>query len=205
MIAKPNPTLYVSNIDWKIKKPLLRRALHSLFTRHGKLLEIITLRSERLRGQAWVIMETVQGATASLQAENGTSFFGRDIKIAYANETSDRIAKRDGTYVPKAKRIKAEQPKKEEVARTPPAEELPKSTAPPSHILLAQDLPEDVTKAMLEMLFQQYTGYKEVRIPRPGLGFVEFETEPHATLAMKGLHGFQLTAKNVLKLDYGKA
>ncbi len=34
---EPKSTLYVSNIDWKIKKPLLRRALHTLFSRHGKV------------------------------------------------------------------------------------------------------------------------------------------------------------------------
>jgi len=34
---EPNPTLYVANIDWKIKKPILRRALHTLFNRHGKV------------------------------------------------------------------------------------------------------------------------------------------------------------------------
>ena len=37
VISQPNNTLYVSNIDWKIKKPLLRRALYSLMTRHGKV------------------------------------------------------------------------------------------------------------------------------------------------------------------------
>ena len=36
-ISTPNNTLYVSNIDWKIKKPLLKRALYMLFTRHGKV------------------------------------------------------------------------------------------------------------------------------------------------------------------------
>lgn len=36
-IAQPNATLYVSNIDWSVKKPLLRRALYSLFSRHGKV------------------------------------------------------------------------------------------------------------------------------------------------------------------------
>ena len=37
MVHQPNNTLYVANMDWKIKKPLLRRALYSLFTRHGKV------------------------------------------------------------------------------------------------------------------------------------------------------------------------
>jgi hypothetical protein len=47
VISTPNNTLYVSNIDWKIKKPLLRRALYALFTRHGK----VRFRSFSLRVQ----------------------------------------------------------------------------------------------------------------------------------------------------------
>ena len=37
IMNEPNATLYVSNIDWKIKKPILKRALHTLFSRHGKV------------------------------------------------------------------------------------------------------------------------------------------------------------------------
>jgi hypothetical protein len=37
VLSAPNNTLYVSNIDWKTKKALLRRALYALFTRHGKV------------------------------------------------------------------------------------------------------------------------------------------------------------------------
>jgi hypothetical protein len=36
-VAQPNATLYVSNIDWKVKKSLLRRALYALFSNHGKV------------------------------------------------------------------------------------------------------------------------------------------------------------------------
>ena len=35
--------------------------------------------------------------------------FGKDLMIQYAKEKSDRIAKREGTYVPKAKRQKTQQ------------------------------------------------------------------------------------------------
>jgi U2 small nuclear ribonucleoprotein B'' len=58
---------------------------------------------------------------------------------------------------------------------------------------------------MLAMLFRQYTGFKEVRIRREGLAFVEFDDEPHATLALERLHGFKLTATHTLKLTYGKS
>jgi U2 small nuclear ribonucleoprotein B'' len=227
-IAQPNATLYVKNIDWKIKKLLLRRALYSLFTRHGKVLEIVTLRRDGLRGQAWIIYEDVQAATAALKAEQGFTFFGKDLVIEYAREKSDRIAKQDGTYVPKAKRQK--------VAETTPAAEEEEAegeavqdngedeksnqmvegdneqpvapsapSAPPSKYLLAEDLPSECNEMMMSMLFRQYAGYKEVRMPRPSLAFVEFDNEAQATLALQGLNGFNLTPKDTLKLTYGKA
>ena len=58
---------------------------------------------------------------------------------------------------------------------------------------------------MSAILIRQYPGYKEVRIPRAGLAFVEFEDEPHATVALKALNGFKLTANDKLNLKYGKA
>ena len=183
-----------------------------------QVLEIITLRRDGLRGQAWVIYEEVQAATAALQAENGFTFFGKDLQLAYAHETSDRIAKRNGTYVPKAKRKKVERTIAVDpldgttlTTATEPTDDmddppgLPKDTAEPSHILFAQDLPSECNEMMLAMLFRQYAGFQEVRIPRQGLGFIEFDDEPHATLALERLNGFKLTTKDTLKLTYGKS
>jgi RNA recognition motif-containing protein len=236
-MLQPSATLYVKNIDWKIKKPLLKRALYSLLTRHGKVLEIVILRRDGLRGQAWVIMDTVQAATAAIQAENGFTFFGKDLVMEYSREPSDRIAKRDGTFVPKAKRLKkSKQETEEEAAATAAADnttgdatggeeeepaapaadsleatdEMTQSVPPvdlgvPSKYLLAQNLPSECNEMVLAMLFRQYAGYKEVRIPRPGLAFVEFEQEPHATIALQALNGFQLSQKDNLQLTYGKS
>ena len=223
---QPNATLYIKNIDWKIKKGLLKRALYTIFSRHGKVVEIIALRKQGLRGQAFVIMDNVQAATAALQAEQGFSFFGKDMVIEYAKAKSDRIAKRDGDYVPKAKRQKLQAEQQQEAEHAEEAAEAEKpddeegkeetgapaadattapDAAPPSKILLAQNLPAECNEMMLGMLFQQYAGYKEVRVPRPGLAFVEFEDEPHATIAMKALNQFKLTPKDNLDLTYGKA
>ena len=184
-------------------------------------MEIITLRRDGLRGQAWVIFDDVQSATAALQAEQGFTFFGKDLQLAYANETSDRIAKRNGTYVPKAKRKKSTQPSTESAAANdsaanddmvePETQQQQQQFPPngqqvqPSHILFATDLPAECNEMMLAMLFRQYAGFKEVRIPRQGLGFIEFEDEPHATLALERLNGFKLTTTDTLKLTYGKS
>jgi U2 small nuclear ribonucleoprotein B'' len=221
MVQEPKATLYVKNIDWKIKKGLLRRALYALFSRHGKVIEIIALRKDGLRGQAFVVMDSVQAATAALQAEQGFTFFGKDLVIDYAKETSDRIARREGTYVPKAKRQKksadaggtendkdpsdgAPSQSTQDEQPAPPHEEESESSAPPSRYLLADGLPPECNNLMLEMLFRQYAGFKEVRMPRQGLFFIEFEDEPHATVAKQGLDGFLITATQKLKLEYGK-
>lgn len=186
-------------------------------------MEIITLRSEGLRGQAWVLFDDVQSATSALQTEQGFTFFGKDLKIQYAKEKSDRHAKRDGTYIPKSKRnnnnkntgsadadnnINADDAPEESAvvqSAVPQYDPVADTTSPPSHILLASNLPTECNEMMLAMLFQQYAGYKEVRMPRPGLAFIEFEDEPHATLAMRGLQGFQLTKQEKLLLSYGKS
>ena len=117
----PNPTLYISNIDWSIKKALLKRSLLALFSRHGKVMEVICLRGNAgggrpLRGQAWVIFESLSAATAALEAERGFIFFGRPLMVNYAKEVSDRIAKRDGTYGAKTKEKRAAKRKLEDAA-----------------------------------------------------------------------------------------
>mmetsp|Transcript_21025 Transcript_21025/g.37980 ORF Transcript_21025/g.37980 Transcript_21025/m.37980 type:complete len:275 (-) Transcript_21025:230-1054(-) len=243
----PNATLYVSNLDWSIRKNKLKRALQTLFTRHGKILEVVTLRKEGLRGQAWIIFESVDSATATLQAEQGFSFFGKPLKISFAKEKSDRLAKREGSFDPNVRRAQREAAaaaKKQKLANglaaipaaaaaapesikmedhetvaLPPSEvaatavipaapaaaavAAPAESIPPSNILFAQDLPSECNEMMLAMLFRQYAGYKEVRIPRAGLAFVEFDDEPHATLALKGLDGFKLTTTDRLNIKYG--
>lgn len=153
----------------------------------------------------------MQASTSAIQAENGASFFGKELKVNYAREKSDRITKRDGSYVPKNRRVKQKVMADHDIP-TPQLEDpkivkaiLVTSAEPPSRILLAQDLPVDCNTMMLEMLFRQYSGYQEVRQPREGLAFIEFDDEPHATLAFKGLNGFKLTTKDVLQLKYGKA
>ena len=176
--------------------------------------EVIVLRREGLRGQAWIIYDDVQSAATALQAQQGFTLFGKDLVIEFAKAPSDRISRRDGTYVPKSKRIKTEDTRdddenEEEPTLTSdpsaaPAAAAPIPDAPPSKYLLADNLPGECNEMMLGMLFRQYAGFKEVRMPRPGLAFVEFEDEAHATLAKNGLNGFQITANDRLTLNYGK-
>ena len=50
---------------------------------------------------------------------------------------------------------------------------------------------------MLSMLFQQFPGFKEVRMveAKPGIAFVEFETETQASVALRGCRGSRSTPR----------
>ena len=209
-------------------------------TQRKKILEIIVLRKQGLRGQAWVIFSSVATATAALQAEQNFTFFGKNLKIDYANEKSDRVAKKDGTFVPKDRRKKRELEEPSDATTNGSSTKKMKleqggsaggndvtvedpsslvrmemnssssnqsttESSPPSNILFADSLPKDCNEMMLACLFRSYPGYKEVRIPRSGLAFIEFDDEPHASVALKALNGFNLSATETLNLKYGKA
>lgn len=83
---------------------------------------------------------------------------------------------------------------------------LPEAPAPPNSILFIQNLPHDATPMMLQMLFLQYDGFKEVRMveAKPGIAFVEYGNEIQSTLAMQALQGFKVQQNNPMLITYAK-
>lgn len=59
---------------------------------------------------------------------------------------------------------------------------------------------------MLEMLFQQFPGFKEVRLvpSRPGIGFVEYETDLQAGAAKNQLNGFKIQPTHAITVTFAK-
>ena len=59
---------------------------------------------------------------------------------------------------------------------------------------------------MLLALFDQYDGFKEVRmVPgQKGLAFIEFGSESQSSLALDSLKNFRLSESHVLRLSYAK-
>ncbi|KAL2165192.1 hypothetical protein VTH06DRAFT_488 [Thermothelomyces fergusii] len=95
----PNQTLYVTNLpSAKIQKEDLRTALYMLFSTYGAVLDVVALKTMKMRGQAHIVYKDIQTATQAMRALNGFEFFGREMKISYAKSKSNIIAKLDGTF-----------------------------------------------------------------------------------------------------------
>ncbi|KAJ8749553.1 hypothetical protein K2173_026202 [Erythroxylum novogranatense] len=231
----PNMTIYINNLNEKIKIDELKKSLNAVFSQFGKIVEILAFKTLKHKGQAWVVFEDVQSATSAMRQMQSFPFYDKPMRIQYAKTKSDVIAKADGTFVPREKRKRHEEKgkkKKEQhdanqagmglnpayagaYGSTPPLSQIPypggaksmvpEAPAPPNNILFIQNLPNETTPMMLQMLFQQYPGFKEVRMveAKPGIAFVEYGDEMQSTVAMHGLQGFKIQ-QNQMLITYAK-
>ncbi|CAJ0602794.1 unnamed protein product [Cylicocyclus nassatus] len=202
---KPNHTIYINNLNEKVKKEELKKALHAIFTQFGEIVSIMCFKTLRMRGQAHIIFKEISSASNALRAMQGFPFYDKPMRIQYAREDSDVIAKAKGTYVERAARVPVRIPKKKKTkgAGRAPGEDGP---APPNKILFCTNLPDEATTDMLQILFNQFPGLKDIRLVpnRSGIAFVEFETEELAAPARIALNNFKITPEQQMKVDYAK-
>ncbi|ORX50407.1 hypothetical protein BCR36DRAFT_583535 [Piromyces finnis] len=208
----PRRTLYVHNLNERIKLDVMKKSLEAIFSPFGEILEINIKKNLRMRGQAFVVMKDVESATRALNVIQGFPFYNKLLDIQYARIDSDIIAKMEGTYEQQKRKREEEKERRLKEAKKPKeAPVVQPSVVPivyeiPNNILFIQNLPEDVTKQSVSSLFQQYPGFKEVRLV-PGkkdLAFIEYETEQQAGIAKQILNGYQMSESNAIKVSFAK-
>jgi len=251
----PNHTIYINNLNEKIKKDELKKSLYAIFSQFGQIMDIIALKTLKMRGQAFVIFKEISAATNALRSMQGFPFYDKPMRINYSKTDSDVIARVKGTFTERPKkapsavskkekkRLLAEEKKKEEERARKAANQLEATAAaqrvaaaaaaggpaamlaaantiqrpfggqtgvlaeqPPNAILFLTNLPEETNEMMLSMLFNQFPGFKEVRLVpgRHDIAFVEFENEGQSTAAKDALQGFKITPSNAMKISYAK-
>jgi len=213
MDNRPNHTIYINNLNEKIKKEDLKKSLYAIFSQFGQILDIIALKTLKMRGQAFVIFKEISSATNALRSMQGFPFYDKPMRIAYSRGDSDIIAKMKGTFQERPKRAAGESKKKSKKAKAAAAHQLgggggggPVHDAPPNQILFLTNLPQETNEMMLSMLFNQFPGFKEVRLVpgRHDIAFVEFENEMQSAAARDALQGFKITPTTAMKISFAK-
>uniref|UniRef100_A0A158PCR2 U2 small nuclear ribonucleoprotein B n=1 Tax=Angiostrongylus cantonensis TaxID=6313 RepID=A0A158PCR2_ANGCA len=205
---KPNHTIYINNLNEKVKKEELKKALHAIFTQFGEIISIMTFKTLRMRGQAHIIFKEISSASNALRAMQGFPFYDKPMRIQYAREDSDIIAKAKGTYVERAARVPVPSesflPEPKLYQRVCAGGD--EGPAPPNKILFCTNLPDEATTDMLQILFNQFPGLRDIRLVpnRSGIAFVEFESEELAAPARIALNNFKITPEQHMKVDYAK-
>lgn len=266
-------TIFVGNLPLKSKKSAVRDALKTSFSPYGNIQEVITNKSWRNRGQAWIVYDDVNQATAAMGKMQGSKVMERPVRIEYARSKSDVTAKLEGTFNPEIAIIrkrnlelklekkvvdlnkKRRAPTRPEggaaaaaaaggqagptavgsgagpvsqpptnsyggpptsnyggqppISFAPPQHQpmlVDNSPAPPNNILFIENLPVECNEFMLSMLFQQFPGFREVRLVpgKPGIGFVEFESDLQASVATSALQNFRVAPNHLMKISFAR-
>ena len=72
-------TLYITNLNDKINKNDLRMALYTIFTTYGTVLDVVALKTGKMRGQAHIVFRDVNSAGAAMRALQGFNFLGKEM------------------------------------------------------------------------------------------------------------------------------
>lgn len=220
----PSHTLYINNLNEKIKIDELKQNLYHLFSQFGDILEIHARKSFRMKGQAFIIFRDVTSATNAKAALENAMVFGKQMRVNFSKNTSDIIMKSSGSFSHKDKiKLDAERKKRRESEyqeirvgktggqkRQAPLEsrsaliEVP-SQVIPNNVLFVEGLPSDMTEPLLRTVFSKYSGFREVRLfAGKGIAFVEYDSEVTAGGALLGLNGLNLTSDCLLKISFAK-
>lgn len=110
MDIRPNHTIYINNLNEKVKKEELKKSLYAIFSQFGQIMEIVALKTLRMRGQAFVIFKEISSATNALRTMQGFPFYDKPMRIAYSKFDSDVIAKVKGTFKERPKKVRPPKP-----------------------------------------------------------------------------------------------
>jgi len=229
MEARPNHTIYINNLNEKIRKDDLKKSLYAIFSQFGQILDIVASKTLKMRGQAFVIFKDITAASTAVKSMQGFPFYDKPMRIAFAKSDSDAIAKMKGTFQERPKRPAHEQKAAKSKKKKGGVPEMggagggavsavaaaasnmavgggPIHDAPPNQILFLTSLPEETNEMMLSMLFNQFPGFKEVRLVpgRHDIAFVEFENEAQSAAARDALQGFKITPNAAMKISFAK-
>lgn len=220
MDIRPNHTIYINNLNEKIKKEELKKSLYAIFSQFGQILDIVALKTLKMRGQAFVIFKEISSATVALRSMQGFPFYDKPMRIQYCKTDSDVIAKIKGTFQERPKRPKLpkglddSRKKKNKDARAsmipgfgqPSILNHTNIEQPPNQILFLTNLPDETSEMMLSMLFNQFPGFKEVRLVpnRHDIAFVEYANEMQSAAAKEALQGFKISPSHAMKITFAK-
>jgi len=136
----PNHTIYVNNLNGKIKKQQLRKSLYNLFVTYGRVVAVIAMKGVKMRGQAFIVFDDVQNSTAALRSLQGVVFYDKPMRLSYAKRDSDAIRFSKEQIAEKTAALAAtsqpEPKQRKDKPRVPP----PPSQPPPDRTLHEQHI-----------------------------------------------------------------
>ncbi|KAF1810492.1 RNA-binding domain-containing protein [Eremomyces bilateralis CBS 781.70] len=95
-VSAPNETVYVRNLEERVKVDDLKEALSEIFSEYGNVVEIVAKRNLKAKGQAFVVFDSTESATKAIEEVQGFELFEKPMALDYARTKSDATILRSG-------------------------------------------------------------------------------------------------------------
>ncbi|RFU30170.1 hypothetical protein B7463_g6155, partial [Scytalidium lignicola] len=92
----PNATVYVRNLEERIKIEQMKEALNELFSEYGEIIDIVAKTNLKAKGQAFIVFDSVESATKAIEEVQGFELFEKPMQLAFAKTRSDATVKKTG-------------------------------------------------------------------------------------------------------------
>ncbi|KAI0131973.1 hypothetical protein BJ170DRAFT_576859, partial [Xylariales sp. AK1849] len=202
-------SVYVRNLEERVKPQPLREALEAIFSDYGNIIEIVAKTNLKAKGQAFIVFEKPESAIQAIEEIQGFELFEKPMQLALARTRSDATVKTTGNEDEfehhKRRRLaeKEEQKRLKRPGATAPPDSanhptkaaraaglkatgpatnavVPDEYLPPNKILFVQNLPDDYDVEALTGIFGRFEGFREVRLVPGRRGIAFVEYEAEA-------------------------
>ncbi|KAL6881520.1 RNA-binding domain-containing protein [Trichoderma novae-zelandiae] len=92
----PISTVYVHNLEERVKPEVLTEALKTIFSEFGNVVDIVAKRNLKAKGQAFVVFDTPAAAHDAIEEVEGFELFGKPMRVALARMQSDKTVEMKG-------------------------------------------------------------------------------------------------------------
>jgi len=92
----PSATVYVKNLEERIRIEQLKEALSELFSEYGEIIDIVAKTNLKAKGQAFIVFDSVESAQKAIDEVQGFELFEKPMQLAFAKTRSDASVKRSG-------------------------------------------------------------------------------------------------------------
>lgn len=86
-------SVYVRNLEERVKPEPLKDALRAVFSEFGNIIDIVAKTNLKAKGQAFVVYDNADSARQAVEEADGFDLFNQPIQVALARSKSDAIVK----------------------------------------------------------------------------------------------------------------
>lgn len=89
-------SVYVRNLEERIKPDALKEALHAIYSEYGNIIDIVAKTNLKAKGQAFIVFDKPESAAQAIEETQGFELFDKPIHVALARTRSDATVKTTG-------------------------------------------------------------------------------------------------------------